>query len=361
MFHNFLPSITTVTTAHDALSKLSQFALVVVSLDDARIDYLRNFRSTTHFITVTARHTITTQMLNRITYSIRAGAIDCCILHDEEALKKRLLPVLLDNCNAQDIAQTKFIKKSNAMRDCINTLKSLMKAHIISLIGEAGSGKKFLLQWHFQKNKETFQLINCHNLQLLNVIDEILNKQLKCTIVIDHPELLNESLQQEMVNKINKTIGNDRKIKWFFVLGENYQETLIDVFRKRIEIFVIHMPTLNERKNDLPLILDAIKCNLEEINVAQMPLQDWRLLKTSPIQNLNAFKTILQDVLSKNRKKLAYTLTIDGRFLEMPLKEATNLFAKLYFKQHMEKKLKLNQIAHCSGLNRTTIYRKMQN
>jgi|GEM_PF-3491700 len=305
---------------------------------------------------------------------MRLGAYTCLAKPsntDEPLNQKALLDAvqhaLKFNRKRPDSHSNPLITKSKTMQNLVKTIKTLKNARAMMFIGETGSGKKFLAHYFAKTWNRTAYLIDCENTDIIktfNTIEYLITQPHNKMFVLNHPQQLGHALQTRLANMIHATIGNNTN-QWVNIIDTKDEKNLIKLLHDRISIFRIEIPKMNERVDDIHDIGKIMQKNIaSSLNKKMRKLDMHPILQKQWPGNFKQLKTYLEQMFFIS-SQIDHTehadILIDEVFTKMPLTEATSLFEKIYLKKQISlKKGKLNEAAIASGVNRTTLYRKLR-
>ncbi len=274
------------------------------------------------------------------------------------------------NCKIKNIAahgQEPIIAKSNAMQFALKQLKQLKNANSISLTGETGTGKKFLSINFAKQWNRNYHMIDCKNDELmpnLNCIERIIESEKTTTLLINHPEQLNQNEQNILFNLMQSTIGNS-KIQWISVINDKDIHNLISNLLERLTIFTIAIPNLEQRAADFSDIVKIFQKSISQtlnkkprkLKIDELQLQQWP-------GNFKQLKLYIEKLFYVNNEIEIYLpnqILLDDIFMTMNLKDATHFFQKTYLQKKIaQQQGVLHLAAQDAEINRTTLYRILQ-
>lgn len=280
----------------------------------------------------------------------------------EEICKKNKKRKMLENDSKMSI-----IAKSESIQIVLKTLKQLKHAHTITLTGSVGVGKKFIALHLLKLWQKKYILIDCENNEMQKtwqIIENEISANSQITFIIIHPEQLTQAHQQKLLNIMQGTIGNNL-IQWIFTVNQQDESNLVSSLKQRLSIFNVTIPTLAQRKEDIPNIVRIFQRNLSKIlNKKPRKINIDEILKKTWTTNFIQLKLYIEQMFYIEHKIDEVQLSnilLDDEFLKHNLKNATTLFEQIY----LQKQLALNEnniqkASTAADINRTTFYRKMK-
>lgn len=271
------------------------------------------------------------------------------------------------NRKKQDITNTTLIAKSKRMQNLIKSIKDLKNARAISFIGHVGSGKKFLAHYFAKLWNRTTYMIDCENSninKIFNTIEYLISQPTNKMFILNHPEQLSHTMQTRLANMIHATIGNSAN-QWLNIIDTNDEKNIIKLLHDRIAVFRIIVPSMEERVEDIHDIAKIMQKSIAKtLNKKIRKLDMANILNKQWPGNFKQLKTYLEQMfyISNQIDTAEHSdILIDEVFLKMSLKDATNLFEKIYLKKQIaSKKGRIQDAAKTAEINRTTLYRKLQ-
>jgi transcriptional regulator with PAS, ATPase and Fis domain len=299
------------------------------------------------------------------------------------------------------------VGKSKKMHNVFELIKKVAKSKVNILIeGQSGTGKELVSKAiHFnspQKNA-AFVAINCSAIPE-NLLESELFGHVRGaftgavetqkgvfeqanggTLLLDEIAEMPITLQAKLLRAIEnweiKALGSDRikrvDVRLIAATNQNLRELIKQKkFREdlyyRIATVTINLPPLNERKEDIPLLVDFFMKKFREKfsrNLAITPEALDLLLKLDWKGNVRELENVLEraiitsenDKIGANDFKFVQTTEIS----DSPFSSVDNLglreIEKLYIKKTLEEnnwnKLKVAQIL---GIDRKTLYKKIK-
>ncbi len=271
------------------------------------------------------------------------------------------------NRKKQDITNTALIAKSKRMQSLIKSIKELKNARAISFIGPIGCAKKFIANYFAKLWGRTIYVIDCENsniTKIFNMIEYLIDQPTNKMFIINHPEQLSHAMQTRLAHIIHATIGNSAN-QWINIIDNEDEKNIIKLLHDRISIFRIMFPTLEERAEDINDITKIMQKNIAKtLNKKIRKLDMPKIINKQWPGNFKQLKTYIEQMfyISNQIETTEHAdILIDEIFLNMSLKDATNLFEKIYIKKQIaNKKGSIQEAAKTAQINRTTLYRKLQ-
>lgn len=290
--------------------------------------------------------------------------------------------------------------KNYQMRDIIKTAKDIADSDIPVLIeGESGTGKELLARYiheNSQRSQFTFMAINCAaipenlfeselfghtrgsftgaikdrigRLELADqgtvFLDEVaeIPKPMQVKLLRFLQEMEYERVGESITRKINVRIisATNRDIDKELTKGG-----LRDDFYYRISGVRFKLPTLNQRKDDIPILADYFFTKYSPNQKFEIPTETMKyLLDYDWPGNIREFENVIKRLLvfSKNGNVRPEYLPIE--IINEKPKQFTNIIPKLeeLEKQHIIEVLRLTsnpkEAAKILGISETTLWRK---
>ena len=280
----------------------------------------------------------------------------------------------------------------------------------ILISGPTGSGKELLarkIHKNSQRNKKPFIVINGALLRGENYEKELfgsenldgtitygfLEKAKGGTLLIDEVSEIPLDTQAKILRilidqKFKRSNGKDDIYVNVRIISSTSKdlknEVLIGNFREdlfhRLNVVPIDIPSLNNRSDDIPLLIDYFQTKLSEINgipKIEINVNDellysyqWpgnvrelrnlveRISILSQNENKANIGRLLHEILSKNNSQ---TLENTNISMDYPLKQARENFEKNYLLSQLKKnKGNISKTAEFIGMERSALHRKLK-
>lgn len=306
-----------------------------------------------------------------------------------------------------DYLFSSIVGKSKKMHNVFELIKKVAKSKVNILIeGQSGTGKELVSKAiHFnspQKNA-AFVAINCSAIPE-NLLESELFGHVRGaftgavetqrgvfeqanggTLLLDEIAEMPITLQAKLLRAIEnweiKALGSDRikrvDVRLIAATNQNLRELIKQKkFREdlyyRIATVTINLPPLNERKEDIPLLVDFFMKKFREKfgrNLAITPEALDLLLKLDWKGNVRELENVLEraiitsenDKIGSNDFKFVQTAEVsDNPFSSvdsLELREIEKLYIKKTLEENNWNKLKVAQIL---GIDRKTLYKKIK-
>ena len=330
----------------------------------------------------------------------------------EKAIEKRNWTIEKQNLLFEISEKYEMIGNSRQMQQVFNPINMVAPTDAkVLILGETGTGKELVAQALHHKSKRSGKKmipVNCASIPetLLEselfghkkgsftgaLTDKIGKFQMADggTIFLDEIGDLPLSLQAKLLRVLEdneiEIIGESHPLKVdiriIAATNKNLEEMIENgQFREdlyhRLNVISIRIPSLNERRDDIPLLANyflhknAKTYNKQLIDFSQQAIQE---LKNYNWQgNIRQLKNVIEKIsIFANGKTIQtsdvyYAMEMDHKqFSEFgtptTLKEETGRFEKEYiYRVLLQNEWKLQQTADLLGIERTTLFRKMQN
>ncbi len=326
---------------------LESYEIQVVIASHTNSDIVLNSKFDIPFVIVITENILDTNVLTNIKEIQKKDCSYIIMLSDIykiQSILHNFFKKCIDKNNI--LIKLPLFSKSIAMSKTIKTAKKLNNCHCIGIFGAPFSGKKFftehLLQsWHkhsisinFTSEEETFQ-------QNLNTIKHIIQNKIEKIIILNATNKVTEENQNILSNLIHSTIGM-HNIKW--ILLSSTEDIISEELFKMFNNFKIIIPNFEERTEDINELYDHLNNNYYEIQP----------------KNFDNWKDFAEYIFEKFTKN-SMNFEIDKKFFHYNLKDATNIFQKIYLTNQINNKIKLKDLAKSLNIDRTTLYRKLHN
>lgn len=328
----------------------------------------------------------------------------------DKAAEKILLTNQLKTLRSQvedNYSFSNIVGKSKKMQHVFDLITKIAKSKVNVLIeGQSGTGKELVSKAiHFNSPRKNgpFIAINCSAIPE-NLLESELFGHVRGaftgavetqkgvfeqanggTLMLDEIAEMPVNLQAKLLRVIEnweiKSLGSDRvrkiDVRLISATNQNLKELVKQKkFREdlyyRISTVTLSLPSLNERKEDIPLLVDFFIKKLSakfSRNVALTPEALNMLLKNDWKGNVRELENVLERaIITSENDKIGVT---DFKFLQasespdnmlsnidnMGLKDIEKLYIKKVLEENSWNKLKVAQIL---GIDRKTLYKKIK-
>jgi DNA-binding NtrC family response regulator len=378
------------------------------------IDLLKAKPDESIFIMITGFGSITSAVdsmkLGAFDYINKPFNLDEFQLKVDKAAEKITLTNQLKSLRSQVEDNYSFgniIGKSKKMHNVFELIKKIAKSKVNILIeGQSGTGKELVskaIHYNSPRKNSAFVAINCSAIPE-NLLESELFGHIRGaftgavetqkgvfeqanggTLLLDEIAEMPINLQAKLLRAIEnweiKALGSDRikkvDVRLISATNQNLKELIKQKkFREdlyyRIATVSINLPSLNERKEDIPLLTDYfMKKFMEKFgrNLAITPEALNLLIKNDWKGNVRELENVLEraiitsesDKIGVNDFKFLQTTEIsDNPFSNidsLELKEIEKLYIKKILEENNWNKLKVAQIL---GIDRKTLYKKIK-
>ena len=311
-----------------------------------------------------------------------------------------------------DAAPTEMLGESAAFRTLISQLEKVTKSNgRVMLTGEGGSGKETAARYiHANSNRSDmpFVSVNCASIEADRMEDVLFGRETEgrgverglfeeanggviyFDGVADMPLATQSKLLRVLVDQKFQRVGGVDKVQVDVRVISSTNRDLTaaieaETFRQelyhRLNVVPIHVPSLEERREDIPLLAAHF---IEELHTSQgltaRPLSDeaGALLQTMPWPgNARQLKNVMERVLilgdasglieAKELPNQADGPRDDGRVLlsgslaTLPLREARELFEREYLLTQINRfGGNISRTASFVGMERSALHRKLK-
>jgi len=228
----------------------------------------------------------------------------------------------------------------------------------------------------YQSKKGVFEVIDGGTLFLDEIVDTSLNFQLQLLRVLQNNEYMRLGSTEAMSTDFRLILSTNKNIE-LEVKKENFRHDLF----YRINVITLHLPTLRERKDDIPLLLDYYLskfCKIMGVKKKRYSKAALDILcdytwegNVREVENFSEGIVVLsrnREVIEpdnlpekiKNGKITNANLKLDAKF-NIPFKVAKLKFEKEYITGLLKETSGDLQIAsQLAGINLATLYRKIR-
>jgi len=378
------------------------------------IDLLKAKPDESIFIMITGYGSITSAVdsmkLGAFDYINKPFNLDEFQLKVDKAAEKIILTNQLKSLRAQVEDNYSFgniIGKSKKMQNVFELIKKVAKSKVNILIeGQSGTGKELVskaIHYNSQRKNSAFAAVNCSAIPE-NLLESELFGHIRGaftgavetqkgvfeqanggTLLLDEIAEMPFNLQAKLLRVIEnweiKALGSDRikkvDVRLISATNQNLKELIKQKkFREdlyyRIATVSINLPSLNERKEDIPLLTDYfLKKFMEKFgrNLAVTPEALNLLIKNDWKGNVRELENVLERAIITSEsdkigvndfKFMQITEISDSPFSNIDsigLREIEKLYIKKILEENNWNKLKVAQIL---GIDRKTLYKKIK-
>ncbi len=378
------------------------------------IDLLKVKPDNTLFIMITGYGSVTSAVesmkLGAYDYINKPFNIEEFQIKVDKAAEKVLLTNQLKSLRSQvenNYSFSNIVGKGKKMQNVFEFIRKVAKSKVNVLIeGQSGTGKELVskaIHFNSPRKNGAFVAINCSAIPE-NLLESELFGHVRGaftgavetqkgvfeqanggTLMLDEIAEMPVNLQAKLLRVIEnweiKALGSDRvrkiDVRLISATNQNLRELVKQKkFREdlyyRIATVTLSLPNLNERKEDIPLLVDFFTKKLSEKftrNVAVTPEALDLLIKNDWKGNVRELENVLERaIITSENDKIGIS---DFKFLQAsensdnPFNNMDNLglknIEKLYIKKILEEnswnKLKVAQIL---GIDRKTLYKKIK-
>lgn len=378
------------------------------------IDLLKAKPEETIFIMITGYGSVTSAVesmkLGAFDYINKPFNLEEFMIKVDKAAEKITLTNQLKSLRSQvenNFAFGNIIGKSKKMQNVFELIRKIAKSKVNILIeGQSGTGKELVskaIHYNSPRKNSAFVAINCSAIPE-NLLESELFGHIRGaftgavetqkgvfeqanggTLLLDEIAEMPTALQAKLLRAIEnweiKALGSDKvkkiDVRLISATNQNLKELIKQKkFREdlyyRIATVSINLPSLNERKEDIPLLADFfLKKFMEKFgrNLALTPEALNLLIKYDWRGNVRELENVLERaIITSENDKLSIS---EFKFLQIsentdnPFTNTDNLglreIEKLYIKKTLEEnnwnKLK---VANILGIDRKTLYKKIK-
>lgn len=346
---------------------------------------------------------------NRFSELIESGASD---IIEKPLQEDRLLLTISNTLAYSDLARSYspknndliyLVGKSQKIVQINNAIdKHLRTNNYLMLFGDSGTGvvriaKK--IHQYSNRHKKKMIIMDCSKINLRemqtalfgNPKEKDIEKKFKnlkivqaqnSTLIIANAHLMPEKLQERLVRalsgrKLNSLNGYSfagLNTKLIFTTKKEYYN---DIYANNISAMLFNLckdkiiiPSLNERVEDIPLIVEQILMIYNQTTDSNISITGSALnilKRHNWVNSIDELKsTILNIILQLRRneitnKNIVFPNDAEDKFVPLPFKQAMKDYEKNYLEQIMElKEWNLNEAAIVLHIDRSNLFRKLQ-
>ncbi len=316
------------------------------------------------------------------------------------SLKKMSIDNLTDNSK---VKYYDMISKSIKMKKIFNLIENLKNSSVNVLIeGKSGTGKELIAKALFETNQnhnKVFQTINCATLspdlleselfghQKGSFTGAIADKEGKFkladggTIFLDEIGEIPMNLQAKLLRVLQfkefDPVGSTKSIKInvriIAATNRNLQEAILEGrFREdlyyRLKVVPIYLPNLNERKEDIPILIDFFINKLNKEHASNRKVSENAkifLMNYDWPGNIRELENLISYLFVVTNKEIIDINDLPDYLInlskELTYKTNYHKSEKDIILEHLEMfEYNQNKTAQSLGIHRTTLWRKMK-
>lgn len=316
------------------------------------------------------------------------------------SLKKMSIDNLTNNLK---VKYYDMISKSIKMKKIFNLIENLKNSSVNVLIeGKSGTGKELIAKSLFETNQshnKVFQTINCATLSPDLLESELFGHKKGAftgaiadkdgkfkladggTIFLDEIGEIPMNLQAKLLRVLQfkefDPVGSTKSIKInvriIAATNRNLQEAILEKrFREdlyyRLKVVPIYLPTLNERKEDIPILIDFFINKLNKEHAANKEVSENAkifLMNYDWPGNIRELENLISYLFVVTNKEIIdiddlpdYLINLSK---ELTYKTNYHKSEKDIILEHLEMfEYNQNKTAQSLGIHRTTLWRKMK-